>query len=329
MEMAAREQDPFRKIYISAALLLLAITVGVAGFSLLEHYTLLDALYMTIITISTVGYKEVHPLSDPGKIFAMFLIVTNLGLVTYIVSTVTSFFLDGEFRYHLKIRKMERSISALRGHIILCGYGRNGRAAAQLLSQHNATFVVIERHFTDHHRPQYFVEGDASKEELLLEAGIEHASALITTLPIDAENLYIVLTARQISENLLIISRASDDQAVKKMKIAGADNVIMPDKIGGAHMATLVLSPDVKEFLDMISSQGFDGTAFQELSVDRATTLNELDPWRKTGATILGIKDRHNKYTMNPGYHDKLETGDKIMVMGSKEQIAALQALIK
>lgn len=326
--MIAEDPNPFRKIYISFTLSAIAISAGVCGFVMIEHYSVLDALYMTIITISTVGYKEVHPLSDTGKVFAMILIVTNLGLFTYIISTFTSFFLDGEFRKQIKIRKMERSIDALRGHVILCGYGRNGRAAAQLLRQHNKPFVVIERHMVDKQQIEFYVEGDATKEEVLIEAGIAHASAIIITLPVDAENLYIVLSARQINADMKIISRASDDQAVKKMKIAGADNVIMPDKIGGAHMATLVLSPDVKEFMDMISSQGFDGTTIQELTTGKAATLSDLDPWRATGATILGIKDKHNKYTMNPGYQDQLEAGDKIMVMGSKEQIAALRVLL-
>jgi voltage-gated potassium channel len=320
--------NPFRKIYIVLILMAMAISAGVAGFMLIEHYTFLDALYMTVITVSTVGYGEVHPLSDAGKVFDMLLIVTNLGLFTYFISTFTRFFLDGEFRQHIKLRKMERSIATLRGHVILCGYGRNGHAAANIFRQNNRPFVVIEKHYADKLHLDYYVEGDATKEETLIEAGIEYASAIITTLPVDAENLYIVLTARQLNADIRIISRASDDHAVKKMKIAGADNVIMPDKIGGAHMATLVLSPDVKEFIDMISSQGFDGTTIQELMVGKTITLNELDPWRATGATILGIKDRHNKYTMNPSYHEQLEAGDKIMVMGSKEQIAALLVLL-
>lgn len=327
--MVVSRTSPFRKVYISLILSSIAIIVGVFGFMAIEGYSLLDALYMTVITISTVGYREVNPLSDAGKIFAMILIVINLGLFTYIISTFTSFFLDGEFRKHLKIRKMERAIEALRGHVILCGYGRNGRAAAQLLRQHGKPFVVIEKHLADNTQVDYYIEGDGTKEEVLVEAGVAYASAIITTLPVDAENLYIVLTARQLNDDMKIISRASDDQAVKKMKIAGADNVIMPDKIGGAHMATLVLSPDIKEFMDMISSQGFDGTAIQELTAGKAISLNELDPWRTTGATVLGIKDKHNKYTMNPGYQDRLESGDKIMVMGSKDQISALQALVR
>jgi voltage-gated potassium channel len=317
--MKPTEASPFRKVYVSLVLMVVAVIAGVAGFMLIERYTLLNALYMTIITISTVGYKEVQPLSDAGKVFAMILIVTNLGIFTYIASTFTRLFLDGEFRNHLKLRKMEHSIRALRGHIILCGYGRNGHAAGNILRQHNKHFVVIEREMPDKQNLPYYIEGDATNEDILTEAGIAHASAIITTLPVDAANLYIVLSARQLNADLKIVSRASDDQSVKKMKIAGADNVIMPDKIGGAHMATLVLSPDVKEFMDMISSQGFDGTTIQEVTISKKITLDQLDPWRSTGATILGIKSTHNKYTMNPG---------KIMVMGTKEQIAALQALV-
>jgi voltage-gated potassium channel len=327
--MSSTKKDPFRKIYLVLAMLAVAISSGVVGFMIIEHYSFIDALFMTIITVSTVGYQEVAPLSDAGKVFDMILIVTNLGLFTYFISTFTSFFLDGEFREHLKKRKMERSIEALKGHVIICGYGRNGRAAANVFQQNNKPFVIIEKRLSDKQNADYFVEGDATTEEVLTEAGIANASALITTLPVDAENLYIVLTARQLNANLKIISRASDDHAVKKMKIAGADNVIMPDKIGGAHMATLILSPDVKEFMDMISSQGFDGTTIQELTIKQATTLDELNPWRATGATILGIKDTHNKYIMNPGFHERLEPNDKVMVMGTKEQIAALQELIK
>jgi voltage-gated potassium channel len=326
--MRPKDKNPFRKIYIILLLMALAICAGVSGFMLIEHFSLLDSLYMTIITVSTVGYGEVHTLSEHGKIFAMILIVINIGLFTYAVSTFTRFFLDGEFRQHLKLRKMERSIDALRGHIILCGYGRNGHAAANIFRQNNTPCVVIEKNLTDKQQLKYYVEGDATKEEVLIEAGIGHASAIITTLPVDAENLYIVLTARELNAHIKIISRASDDQAVKKMKIAGADNVIMPDKIGGAHMATLVLSPDVKGFIDMISSQGFDGTTIQEIPVYKTTTLGELHHWHTTGATILGIKNGQNKYTMNPSYHEQIKAGDKVMAMGNKEQIAALKELV-
>ena len=223
---------------------------------------------------------------------------------------------------------MERSINALRGHVILCGYGRNGKAAAAILEQHNKLFVVIEKHYAEKGHTQYYLNHDATTEEALIQAGIHNASALITTLPQDAENLYIVLTARELNPALKIISRASDDNAVKKMKTAGADNVIMPDKIGGAHMATLITNPDVKEFMDALFTQGLDGTIIQELGVSKSIALSELDPWRNTGATLLGIKNASGKYTTNPTPTESVKAGDKIMVMGTKEQIAALSRLL-
>jgi voltage-gated potassium channel len=323
-----KEPSPSGKIAITLALLFVTISSGVVGFVVIEGYSWLDALYMTVITVSTVGYKEVRPLSDYGKIFDMFLIVINLGLFTYFISTFTSYFLDGEFRKEINHKKMERSITALRGHTILCGYGRNGRAAADVLRQNNVPFVVVEKDVRDKRNIDLYVEGDATREETLTEAGIDHAGALITTLPDDAANLYIVLSARQLSKNLRIISRASDDQAVKKMKIAGADNVIMPDKIGGTHMATLVLSPDVKEFMDMLAAQGFDGTTIQEVAAGKAFKLNDLDHWRATGANILAIKNSHQQYIMNPTHDMLVGAGDRIMVMGSKEQIESIRTLI-
>jgi voltage-gated potassium channel len=325
--MSAIKEGPFRKLYISLALILLVTAAGVVGFVVIEGYGPLDALYMTVITISTVGYQEVKPLSPAGKVFDMVLIVINLGLFTYFISTFTRYFIDGEFRTHLKHINMERSIDALRGHTILCGYGRNGRAAAETLGLSNADFVVIEKSLRGQ-QIKHHIEGDATNEETLIAAGIHHAAALITTLPIDAENLYIVLSARQLNANLKIISRASDDQAVRKMKIAGADNVIMPDRIGGAHMATLVLNPDLKEFMDMLSAQGFDGTTVEEMEIMKKVQLQELDTWRSTGANILAIKKGNSQYIMNPAHDVQVSTGDRLIAMGNREQIAALKDLL-
>ena len=322
-------EHPFTKIYFTFGLILLIVASGVAGFMWIEHYSALDALYMTVITISTVGYREVQPLSDAGKIFDILLIITNIGLFTYFISTLTKYFMDGEFRQLLKIRNMKQSISALRGHTILCGFGRNGQAAAEVLRQSHAPFVVIERKFTHREHLDYHLEGDATDENILLEAGIENAAALITTLSDDAENLYIVLSSRQLNSKLRIISRASNDQAVKKMKIAGADNVIMPDKVGGTHMATLVLSPDVKEFIDILATQNYEGVTIQELTIGKSLKLHELDCWRQTGARILGVKTIDKQYIMNPAHSQQVDAGYRLIAMGNKEQIAKLNALIQ
>jgi voltage-gated potassium channel len=317
--------SPFRKIYITLGLLLILIGVGVAGFMLIEDYNLLDAIYMTVITLATIGYSEVHPLSPAGKIFDIFLIITNLVLFTYFISTLTKYFFDGEFQQAIKLSNMKQNIAALRGHTILCGYGRNGQAAAQVFRQNNMPFVVIERDLSGAQNLEYYLEGDATREEMLIEAGIAHAKALITTVSDDAGNLYIVLSARQLNAKLKIISRASDDQAVKKMHIAGADNVIMPDKIGGTHMAALVTSPDVKEFIDMLSTQNHEGVTIQELICNKTTTLKELDSWSQTGVSVLGIKTSNNQYIMNPAPDTNVAKDSRLIVMGSSDQIAALR----
>ena len=253
---------PFRtfiKIYISIFAFILILVSGTLGYMLIEHYSLLDSLYMTVVTLSTVGYREVQPLTENGKVFTIFLIVVNLSTFTYFITQLSSYFLDGEFSDAYKFYNMKNSISELEGHIIICGFGRNGREAAKIFSNSNRNFVVVEK--TESRKDdlpfevKFYLADDATRDETLLQAGIEKASALITTLPTDADNLYVVLTARELNSKIKIISRASNDSSVKKLKTAGANNVIMPDKIGGAHMATLVLSPDVKEFVDLMATQ--------------------------------------------------------------------------
>ena len=174
----------------------------------------------------------------------------------------------------------------------------------------------------------YFMKGDATKDEVLLEAGIKNARALITSLPVDADNLFVVLTAKQLNPALKIISRASEDSSVKKLKIAGADNVIMPDKIGGAHMATLVMLPDVVEMLSIMSTQNNDRFRVAEIQCNKNISLGELDMWSKTNCTILGVKNPGNHYTINPGTDYQINPGERLIVMGSDEQIENAKKLL-
>jgi voltage-gated potassium channel len=328
----AKKQRPFSKLYTFIALFIAVILSGTIGYMAIEHYTLLEAVYMTIITLSTVGYGEVRPLSNPGRVFTIFLIMANLGTFAYLISSLSSYFMDGEFIKTYKLYKMEKSIKSLSGHIIICGFGRNGREAAQVFNSRGKDFVIVERanmRFNDIPYPvRFHIEDDATRDETLLEAGIEKASALVTTLPDDAANLYVVLTARELNPGIKIISRASNNSAVKKLKTAGADNVIMPDKIGGAHMAALVLSPDVKELIDLMSTQNSESFDIAEIESRKTITLEELDCWRKTGATILGVKTRVSEYILNPPAKTVLETGNRLIVMGSKEQLKNIGALI-
>ena len=200
------------KLMVPVRLLGIAIVIGVLGFILIEHYSFLDALYMTVITVAAVGFQEVHPLSHGGKIFVIVLIFFNLGLFTYFIALLTRFFLDGEFIKEYKKVKMHDKIETLSGHVIICGFGRNGKEAAQVLHANHIPFVVVEeREEVDGAKDpevKYRVKGNATRDEVLLEAGIKSARALISTLPVDADNVFTVLTAKQLNPNIRIISRA-------------------------------------------------------------------------------------------------------------------------
>lgn len=322
----------FYRLLIPVGMLVLTIIMGTAGYMVIESFDFLEALYMTVITISTVGFTEVRPLSETGRIFTILLILVNLGLFTYYVTLLTRFFSDGEFTKLYKQIKMEKSIQQLQQHVIICGFGRNGKESAHILHNNKIPFVVLEEKNEKENDldfdVSYFMKGDATKDEVLLEAGIKNARALITTLPVDADNLFVVLTAKQLNPNIKIISRASQNSSVKKLKIAGADNVIMPDKIGGAHMATLVMLPDVVEMLSIMSTQNNPHFRVAEIQCNKNISLGELDLWSKTNCTLLGIKNPGNHYTINPDASYQLNPGERLIVMGSDEQIENATKLV-
>ncbi len=322
----------FSGLFLPIGMLILTILFGTAGYIIIENFSFLEALYMTVITIATVGFTEVRPLSDNGRIFTILLILLNIGLFTYFVTLLTRFFSDGEFTKLYNQIKMENSIQQLKQHVIICGFGRNGKESAQILHNNKMTFVVLEEK-NDLEKDlefevPYFVKGDATKDEVLLEAGIKNARALIITLPLDADNLFVVLTARQLNPGIKVISRASQDSSVKKLKIAGADNVIMPDKIGGAHMATLVMLPDVAEILSIMSTQSNNSFRVVELECNKNISLGELDLWKKTNCTILGIKNPDNHYTINPNAEYQINPGERLIVMGSDEQVEKAKKML-
>lgn len=322
----------FKKLILPIGMLLLTILFGTAGYILIEDFSFLEALYMAVTTIATVGFGEVRPLSDAGRIFTIVLILLNLALFTYFITLLTRFFSDGEFAKLYKQIKMENSIKQLHQHVIICGFGRNGKESAQILFNNKIPFVVLEE--KNELEPDlgfkviHFMKGDATKDEILLEAGIKNARALITTLPVDADNLFVVLTAKQLNPDLKVISRASEDSSVKKLKIAGADNVIMPDKIGGAHMATLVMLPDVVEMLSIMSTQNNEQFRVAEIESNKNISLGQLDMWSKTNCTILGIKTSGNQYTINPEASYQINAGERLIVMGSDEQIESAKKLL-
>lgn len=322
----------FRKVYYTLLVFAFLLMVGTIGFMNIENYTLVEAVYMSVITMSTVGFTEVKPLDDAGRIFTSILIFASIGTFTFLLTQLTSYFLDGEFIRLYKQYQMHSKIKQLEGHVIICGFGRNGREAAKIFQNSRKPVVVIEKQNKRHDdfpfEVGHFLEDDATRDETLLEAGISRASALLATLPDDADNLFIVLTARELNPTIKIISRASKDSTVKKLKAAGANNVIMPDKIGGAHMATLVLSPDVKEFVDLMATSGNDRFEIVELISGRTTTFKDVNCWNETGATILGMKNAMGEYILNPEANTEVQPGNRLIVMGSKEQLNKAKKLL-
>ena len=322
----------FRKIYIALILLILIILIGVIGFVFIEKYNFSEAFYMTVITISTVGFNEVRPLSIEGRLFTSFLIIFSFGTFAYAVSSITMYVMDGEYKRYFKDIRITKRVDKISGHTIICGYGRNGKQAVSELEAHHKKYIVIEndKQLVEDLRDAYkipSVEGDATYEKTLERAGLLRASALITTLPKDADNLFVVLTAREMNNNLLIISRASDDNSDKKLRRAGADNVIMPDKIGGAHMASLVIKPDIIEFMDHVMGQGESSINLEEITFKnipdeyKNKSIKELAIRDKSGANIVGFRTPEGEYIINPSPDTIIMPKAKIFVLGTIEQI--------
>jgi len=288
------------------------LLVGTIGYIYLEDYSWMDAFYMTVITVSTVGFGEISPLHPMGKLFTSLLIITTFGTFAYVISMITRYLISGQYKVYYKTFQVTNQLEKLSNHVMICGYGRNGRQAVKTFQAHGVPFVVIENELDLVHKIReedpgvLVIEGDATDDSVIIKAGINRAVALITTLPKDADNLFVVLTARDINKNLNIISRASDDRSEHKLRIAGANNVILPDKVGGAHMASLVTSPDLVQFLDQISMLGEDETTlveiqFKNLPADfEHKSILELEKRYQTGARIIGFKTPENKIIVNP-----------------------------
>jgi len=327
-----------RKVYISFSLVLATIIIGVIGFRMIEGYSFSEAAYSTVIVLSTVGLGAVRPLSEEGRWFVTFLIIFSIGIFAYGISMVSTFVFEGELQRYFKYRKVEKKIELLRDHVIVCGFGRNGKQACEQLESHGQQFVAIEMdekiiaEMRDINN-LLFVEGDATKDEVLIQAGISNAKAIITSLPNDAANVFVVLTARELNPRLKIISRASEDSSEGKLKRAGANNVIMPDKIGGTHMATLVTRPDVIEFLDYITGKiniRLEEILYSNLN-DRlkGKSIRDLEIRNKTGANIIGFKTGDGHYIINPEPDTVMKPDAKLFVLGTQEQVSKLLEILK
>lgn len=328
----------FRRVSFFITLLLIIISSGTIGFMLIEDWNFNDSFFMTIITISTVGFGAVHPLSPNGMIFTSILIISSFGTFAFAINSITSFLAGGEYKRFLIERKEMKELEKLKNHVIICGFGRVGMQVAMDLKAHETPFVIIENDreflstFENEHDFKILV-GDASQDENLIKAGIHSAKALISCLPKDADNLYVVLSAKEIKKDLLVISRASNQSTVNKLRIAGAQNVIMPNAIGGSHMASLISTPDVVEFIDIIRLQGSQGANIESISFNdlpdqfRNKTIGELEAKKITGVTIIGFRAPNGEYFINPDNEIEVVPQSKLFVLGNQEQIKKFNKL--
>jgi voltage-gated potassium channel len=319
----------------------LIILFGIIGYMVIEKFSFVEALYMTTIAVTTTGFTEVHPLSNLGRLFTTFLLIFSWAAFALIITRITQYIISGEINKYFKTRRMMANIEKLNKHIIICGFGRNGQQAAHTLKIHNEPFVVVENNsemldkILNEHADLLYVHGDSTDDDVLMRAGIHRAKALIITLPIDAENLFIVLSAKALNQKLQIISRASQTTSIEKLKKAGADSVIMPDKIGGAHMATLVSKPDVVEFIDYLSGEegesiNMESVAYEQLPQEiKDSSLHNIMGWKKTGVNCIGIKTPDGKFVINPPEDILITPGMKVIVLGTRQQIEKMKGNIR
>lgn len=320
--------------FIYSIAILVGITVfGTVGYSLIEGWPLNEAFYMTIISITTVGYQEVHPLSPVGQMFTAVLLMLGVGAVFYVMAGIAENMIEGRIRQIFGRRKRVREIQKLRGHHVVCGYGRIGFIICREFQREDRPFVVIDNNpekavqLTDENIP--VVVGDATSDEILIEAGVEHAAGLISSMPTDAENVFVTLSARRLNKNLFVVARAVRDSAIPKLHDAGADRVISPYTMGGLRMADSVLRPKLAKFFETISGYTTKDWDFEEWNVtensalaDQAIRISEIG--QKTGVYILAIT-RNGEITFNPSADYIIELGDTLYAMGRPEQIASLR----
>jgi len=329
--------NPGRKTIIILILApVLLFLIGITGYMLLEGWNAMEAFYMTAITLTTVGFGEVRPLSDSGRLFTVFLILLGAGSLAYGFSTGIEYLVTVNVTGQFRKRRMMKTIEKLKDHVIVCGYGRVGISAIESLASSQREIVVIERD------PQKLealldtdllvVEGDATKDEVLLQAGIDRAWGLIVCTGDDSLNLFIVLSARAISSDLFIVTRSVNAENESKMRRAGANRVVSPYQIGGKHMANIMIRPHVTDFFDVVTLDGGMELWVEELVINPGSTLvgktvGKADIRRRTGVTLVALLRRDDKAALMPDAETTLAAGDELIVLGTREQLARLESL--
>jgi voltage-gated potassium channel len=317
-----------------AALLLSVIVVtGTVGYMVIEGWEAWDAFYMTMITLTTVGYREVHPMSRLGEAFTTVLLVVGVGTMLYSFTLVGARVIEGTLQQRWERRRISRMLDGLRDHFIVCGFGRIGSIIVDEFRRQHVPHVIIER---DAARIQHLLEGghlalegDASSEEVLTRAGIHRARGLIAAVSTDAENVYTILSARLMNPSLYVIGRAESDESARKLKQAGADRVMSPYQLGGLHMAQLALRPTVVEFVQLATSSEFLELSMEQIAVKdggplAGATIIGANLRQNFGVIVIGIRRAAGRMEFAPPPDARIEAGDHLVVLGPNERMAAL-----
>lgn len=328
--------DTRRRFLWVAYTLFMVIGIGVIGYTYIEGWPWLDALYMTVITLATVGYGEVHGLSSAGMIFSIVLIVCGVGVMLYATSTIVQYLIEGQFANIWGRRRMKEKISKLKGHVILCGYGQVGRQVARVFESEKTPFVIIEHNeeaLANAANAGYlYLEGNATSDEVLKEAGVERARALVAALATDADNLYVTLSARELHSDLFIVTRASVEESEAKLQRAGANRTMSPYRIGGRRMAMLTLRPLVVDFIDTTMHSGGRELVLENVKVWSGSpvegkTVGEGEK-HCGGVSILAVRKKDGRFLANPSPETLLESEDELVIIGTHEQLHGLEGSI-
>ena len=332
-----RMEHPLLRFRLAGTLLAIVIVFGVAGYMLIDGWDFLDSFYMVITTISTVGYGEVHAQGAPGRIFTSGLIVVGVATMLYAFGVFASTLTDNAFGNYRRERQLQRDLHRLRDHFIICGYGRIGTQIVAEFEDHKVAYVVIDQTEEALERiraeGRLHIEGDASKEEILKQAGIERARGLVSAVDSDERAVYIVLAARALNPNLYIVARAGRPDSIRRLELAGATRTISPYVMAGHRMAELAIRPAMVDVLDTLH-HGEAGIGVEEMVVDPHThavgrTLDEAGLLASTAARVLAVRKRDGTVNVNPPPTIRLEEGDLVIALGTEDQLFASASLLR
>jgi len=317
--------------------LAIVVAVGILGYALIEKWSLLDSVYMVVITLSTVGFEEVHPLSPPGRIFTIFIIVAGVGSAIYAAGQIMEIIVEGEMTGYRRRRKMDKTIRELKDHYVICGFGRVGHQVAQVFETWQVPFLVIDpkKESLDELEARGIpvLIGDATDDAVLTAAGIDRAKALIACSDSDVANVYITLSARQLNQHLNIVARASQKETEKKLTLAGANRVISPYFLSGVRMAAMATRPVAVDFLDLVTHSGLADFSLFQIAIPPGSpltrkTIAQADIRNLSGAVLLAIRKSNGSFDLQPKETSTIDANDVLVVLGTQDQFDALQKIV-